>query len=934
MTPTQPHSHRRGSLALALSAAVAGSIAWQSIAVGQLVPGTQIQTTIRPGVWMQYSGGIVGTAVGIYDSGDPSDTFSRETSLALNIPPTTPTPAQAGFASTFFNQGTTAAQNIRSGGWLGASLQGNEQNTPAIPAGWPDSQVRAGDPAHLFTSATTLNRTSSVTSNGIQPWYLDYNSSFSESHTGQSFVTAANPANNLAVMVDPINATPLPFAYDNSNGGGRMLGGASNPLDSRSSSITYLPQGNARVPSLATIADPGFTYNVELIPMEFSSTLVPNAAGVNVVAGLGVQRQMVITVTNAADVPNVRNITATAAGLQPGYRPINAAGDTVFASSTVRNVQNAGIAIGGNENANGFVLENGSVQVAVQDPMGANVPNFNGGNPLNVILPSQAARPFAVVSGTGMAATPFLWDTGAPNTSVPMAVYNALPGGAGTRTLPALTIALVGGGNLTLNNVPVLGTAGTPLIGTNVTNEFGQVWNYAPVGAGVDAANPNRGALTLTGPVANNNAMSLMGNGIVFVVNSNTTGMVGTGVNQQSTYGNIPQLQNGNTAPVGGDNATGAAGTIYRTDLTGSNASYITTGASGLAPGEVMTGLSLGKDLIGQRSQLFFTVSSNSDGQGGSAVQNQQLSLQAGASIYTVPLGQPKPNDFTPQSNSLLFNHELLGLGQTIGPNAVGVQGNDQLRDFKVNTQLALPAVSMSNLDAAIQQVNQPASATRPRSGNEVLGTNFDTYFATDQGGPTIYKDSKATIFASGPNDIGLEASDKINSLAVLRPSVAAGIIGAANVQRGTARFSTHLIENFDTESHTFDPNIDGSFDGIDAFHGGQSDLALFTLAPGSPSLTAYEASLATAGFGRPTDMLSTADVFITDFDGTFSLYSTAESLGLLPTDVIQGLDVVPEPSSILLLGIGAASLACAWRKFRHDGDSARIQFRWSDSSS
>jgi hypothetical protein len=346
---------------------------------------------------------------------------------------------------------------------------------------------------------------------------------------------------------------------------------------------------------------------------------------------------------------------------------------------------------------------------------------------LNVTLPSQAARPFAVVSGTGMGATPFLWDTGAPNTSVPMAVYNALPGGAGARILPQLNLALMGGGNLTLNNVPVFGTNSTPLIGTNVTNEFGQVWNYAPVGAATDAANPNRGALTLTGPVANPYAMSLMGNGIIFAVDSNTTGMVGTGVNQQASYGNIPQLQSGNAAPVGGDNVTGAAGTIYRTDLTGSNASYIATGASGLAPGEVMTGLSLGKDLIGQHSQIFFTVSSNSDGQAGSAVQNQQLSLQAGASIYIVPLGQPTPNDFTPKSNGLLFNHELLGLGQTIGPNAVGVQGSDQLRDFKVNTQFALPAVSMSNLDPAITQVNQPASATRPRVGAEVLGTNFDT---------------------------------------------------------------------------------------------------------------------------------------------------------------------------------------------------------------
>ena len=244
-----------------------------------------------------------------------------------------------------------------------------------------------------------------------------------------------------------------------------------------------------------------------------------------------------------------------------------------------------------------------------------------------------------------------------------------------------------------------------------------------------------------------------------------------------------------------------------------------------------MTGLSLGKDLIGKRSQLFFTVSSSSDGQGGSAVQNQQLSLQAGASIYTVALGQPKPNDFTPQSNSLLFNHELLGLGQTIGPNAVGVQGNDQLRDFKVNTQLALPAVSMSNLDPAIQQANQPASATRPRAGAECWEpTSIRTLRRTKA--DRQFKDTKGTVFASGPNDIGLEATDRINSFAVLRPSVAAVLIGAANVQRGTNRFSAHLIENFDTESHTFDPNIDGSFDGIDAFHGGGSDLALFTLRP------------------------------------------------------------------------------------------------------
>ncbi len=53
-------------------------------------------------------------------------------------------------------------------------------------------------------------------------------------------------------------------------------------------------------------------------------------------------------------------------------------------------------------------------------------------------------------------------------------------------------------------------------------------------------------------------------------------------------------------------------------------------------------------------------------------------------------------------------------------------------------------------------------------------------------------------------------------------------------------------------------------------------DFALFSLAPGSPSL----------GSG-----LSPADVFFTDFTGTFSLFSQASELGLLSQDNIDALD-------------------------------------------
>jgi len=90
-------------------------------------------------------------------------------------------------------------------------------------------------------------------------------------------------------------------------------------------------------------------------------------------------------------------------------------------------------------------------------------------------------------------------------------------------------------------------------------------------------------------------------------------------------------------------------------------------------------------------------------------------------------------------------------------------------------------------------------------------------------------------------------------------------------------------------------------------------DTALFSLAPGSPTLLTYG--------------LSPADIFWTDFaHGFFStwdptltydeggnLFATAEELGLLPTDNLNALDVfydfegaeIPEPSGLVLLSLG-----------------------------
>jgi hypothetical protein len=84
----------------------------------------------------------------------------------------------------------------------------------------------------------------------------------------------------------------------------------------------------------------------------------------------------------------------------------------------------------------------------------------------------------------------------------------------------------------------------------------------------------------------------------------------------------------------------------------------------------------------------------------------------------------------------------------------------------------------------------------------------------------------------------------------------------------------------------------------------------LFSLAPGSPSLGIFDNFL-----GR---FLSPADVFITDFDGTFAMYATAESLGLNPaTDNIDGLDSAPVPEPVGGLVLAALAVMGMRRRRR-----------------
>jgi len=848
-----------------------------------LAPGTQIETRLRPIVWLQYGAGPFAadqTAVGIFDSGDPAETLARETAVRLGVPVVTPLHAGNPLARNY-NQGATGPTTVNSGGWLGGTFDLERLTQNPLPGG-TDPGVRANDPSHVFTNATGINRTAGLSTNNERLWYLDYNRNmdvapqrfgFTENHTSTAFVSGTNPANNLVVFVDPINGTPLPFAYDNSNGNnngtftgnGRNVLDPPNPpdnnpanldLDQRGSSVSYLQGNNARVPTPANNTNPGFVYFIDLTPREFSSTLTPNAAAAGVVVNNALPAGTRNLVFNGTGATATQVLPRSQLGtLDPEYQPADAAGNFIGYTSFTYTV-GPGVALGNQTNPNGFVRADGSVNIVANDATPAQL------FAQNVVLPSQAPRPFgsivipALGINTGALA---LLDTGAPTTT---------PG---------------------------------VIVGTDILNRFGQFWDFRNV-------NPNNhGRLTLIAPSIPE-VVAATGNGIVFNVDQNTTGLARSAVEQERLFGSIPQLQIGAATAAGiggGDNLPNQAhGTVFRTHLTGSNASYIDEAATQLnrgAGGQVMDANSLGADGISIRSRLFFSVDGASNGQASSPLNVQKVRNQSASDIYASDTGVPVRNV---GNHRLFINQEVMGLGPNFGPLVTATPSSDNLLDFDLYTAAAMPARSFSNLDSPIEVVNDSGTLTRARVSDERYAVNFDQYFSIRSitgGGATIFRSQLATPFALA-SDMGLmdvpgQGFDDLDALALFRPSVGPGVIGGSLTPGPT--LSPNLEQNFlfGGGFFVYDPNDNGTFDGIDMFHGGPAtDLALFSLSPDS----------ATLGFFG----LSPADIFITDFDGSFTLYATAESLGLNFADNIDGLDSlpVPEPGAFALL---ASSLAC-----------------------
>lgn len=404
---------------------------------------------------------------------------------------------------------------------------------------------------------------------------------------------------------------------------------------------------------------------------------------------------------------------------------------------------------------------------------------------------------------------------------------------------PAVGPATGGFGLPTEGEIFVSGTSGAnkPPDGTNIDRLSGALGNVPRVGPhAIPGPFPATGA-GVFGLVPNDNIISTSygldsGEVLYFSVDPLALGAPGTDVNFHSVLSPGPLPVGGPTPenPGGGDPGNEAAGDVYA-------------------------------------SQRFVPFGNQRD-------------------LHLV-LGRTAPLVAGPMTNKLLYDEVDLGL------QAPAFNGT------------AIPGFREDDLDAL-----ELADPGDPVWGNDFNGNGTldfgerPTWFSLDQFSPSI---GAATIVAGGgvplftfAPDLSVSPDDILLTLPGGEDANGNGVLDAG--------------EDIDGDT-VLDPFVYGIYasgldiglvpgDVLDAlalsdaglagFLDPTLDVALFSLAPGSPSL---------AAFG-----LSAADVFITDFTGGFGLYASFIQLGLQFEDNLNALDIlpVPEPSAILLTAIAA----------------------------
>ncbi len=271
----------------------------------------------------------------------------------------------------------------------------------------------------------------------------------------------------------------------------------------------------------------------------------------------------------------------------------------------------------------------------------------------------------------------------------------------------------------------------------------------------------------------------------------------------------------------------------------------------------------------GQQNGFLFSVDSSAVGAAGSGVAGESTGAGAAADVFASLIKVTAPGTVTnskPTLNELVYDAD-----GSFGLPAIGLtEGVDDLDALDVIFGAHPKAQDLSGLKYF--SLDAASAVGLGVSGSDILQSPLAP-------GPTF------GIFALG-TDLGLNINDDIDALI--------------------------LAEN----GSTFYEPAATLFDWTDA----AEDMMLFSLAPGSPTIGSIDSFGKTIG---PGDILVSLDPDgAGGSPGVVSVFVSASDLGLLASDNLNALDVVPEPSTYVLAAIGLFALGwTGWRRSRRCGN-------------
>jgi hypothetical protein len=429
--------------------------------------------------------------------------------------------------------------------------------------------------------------------------------------------------------------------------------------------------------------------------------------------------------------------------------------------------------------------------------------------------------------------------------------------------------------------------------------------------AGARPANPAEGLFAPFGdnPYPNDvNALGTAGAGF-FPTEGEIFTSSQNGTNMQRISGAL-----GTKSRVGPHNAAPAAETLLGTSP---------RGVLGLVPNDNVNSLSWGYDgtsllgLFDTTSALLFSVDTASVGAPGTNVNHQATLAGIGpAPVNPLPDNVAGGDPGGEAAGDIYVSPRFGPFGKYLSLNTAPVAPRNKNNLLIDEGDLGLQApqnrgglntVGEDDLDAL--EMTSPLFVDQDGDGMH----GDQVFFTLDQFSPTITGGGAGfaveDVLVSSPADAN-DAQFNLNPIGNIAPAAKyadgrdhIGLMAGDVIDALVLSDVTPLIS-----APFFLPLTNGALDrGLDE--------ALFSLAPGSPTL---------AMFGY-----SAADIFYTDFDTLFfaqgedeyyyTLFASAASLGLLPGDNVDALDIfraVPEPSGVFLMLVGIAYLLRSGRRY------------------